>query len=208
MDTREKFINLIKNSPLEKLQPVFELVADELITAPVSEKPLKETTGSRIEKSGYILFEYNINADMAIVKGENIQLSFRGRPVEVSITDDTLVPKPYILANEKLFVIGKINGDSCTAKVIANKEFYDMFVVFNTLEEKVAAMQRFSNLSVDIQENIKNELAGRVNPIAHNTTKGLTRVTDLRFKFDMCRHTYTPQQQMDIEAMFENQRVA
>lgn len=205
MDTREKFISLIKNSPMEKLKPVFELVADELITAPVSEKPLRETTGSRIEKSGYILFEYNINADMAIVKGENIQLSFRGRPVEVSITDDTLVPKSYILANEKLFVIGKVNGDSCTAKVIANKEFYDMFMAFGTLEEKTTAMQRFSNLSVDVQENIRNELSGRLNPITHSTTKGLTRVADLRFKFDMCRHTYTPQQQMDIEAMFENQ---
>lgn len=206
MDTREKFISLIKNSPLEKLQPVFELVADELITSPVSEKPLKETIGSRIEKSGYILFEYNINADMAIIKDENIQLSFRGRPVDVSITEDTLIPKPYILANEKLFVIGKVNGDSCTAKVIANKEFYDMFVAFNTLEEKVTAMQRFSNLSVDIQENIKNELAGRTNPVVNKTTKGLTRVDDLRFKFDMCRHTYTPQQQMDIETIFEECR--
>ena len=201
MDTREKFISIIKNSPLEKLQPVFELVADELITFPVSEKPIKENVSSRIEKSGYILFEHYNDKDMVITKGENIQLDFRGRSVDVSITNDTLIPKSYILAGERLFVIGKISGESCYAKVVANKEFYDMFSAFESLEAKTDAMQRFANLASDVQVNIKNELAGRINPTVHNAKRGLTQVADLRFKFDMCRHTYTSQQQMDIEAL-------
>lgn len=208
MDTREKFIRLIKNSPVEKLQPVFELVADELITSPVSEKPIKENVSSRIEKSGYILFEHYNDIDMVITKGENIQLDFRGRSVDVSITNDTLIPKSYILAGERLFVIGKISGESCHAKVVANKEFYDMFSAFESLEAKTDAMQRFANLASDVQVNIKNELAGRINPTVHNAKRGLTQVADLRFKFDMCRHTYTSQQQMDIEALFENQKRA
>ncbi len=81
-----------------------------------------------------------------------------------------------------------------------------MFTAFTTLESKTDAMQRFSAFSADVQENIRNELSGRVNPVVHNSKKGLTQISELRFKFDMCRHTYTPQQQMDIEALFETHK--
>lgn len=208
MNTKEKFISLIKNAPVEKLQPVFDLVADELITSPISEKPIKENINSHIEKTGYILFEHYNDVDMVISKGKNIQLDFRGHPVDVSITNDTLIPKTHILAGEQLFVIGRIDDELCNAKVVANKDFYDMFSAFKSLEAKAGAMQRFSNLASDVQINIKNELAGRTNPTVHNTKRGLTQVADLRFKFDMCRHMYTPQQQMDIEALFDKQKRA
>lgn len=207
MDKREHFIRLIKTLPEERVVSVLDLVADELIQS--QSQTLEETSNASsnaiLDKSGYICFERIYENDITLSLNMALKLSYKNHPLDVKISSDTIMPQKYILAGETVYILGKINSD-CVAKAVVSKEFYNMFNFFNTIESKLTAMNKFLKLSASVQESFKAQLSGEKFATVKVSSGPPTDMDTLRFKFDMCRNTYTPQQQRDIEAIFEECR--
>lgn len=207
MDKREHFIRLIKTLPEERVISVLELVADELIQS--QSQTLENTSNisfnATLDKSGYFCFEHIYENDIALSSDMTLKLSNKNHLLEAKILSDTIMPQKYIFAGETVYILGKITSD-CVAKAVVSKEFYDMFKSFNTIESKITAMNKFLKLSASVQESFKAQLSGEKFETVKVSVGPPTDMYTLKFKFDMCRNTYTPQQQRDIEAIFEECR--
>lgn len=205
MDKREHFIRLIKTLPEERVVSVLDLVADELIQSQASAETNNRSSNVTLDKAGYIAFEQVYENDITLSANMSLRLSYKNHPLETKISSDTIMPQKYILAGETVYILGKINTE-CVAKAVVSKEFYDMFNAFDTIEKKLNAMNMFLKLSASVQESFKAQLSGEKFATAKISSTPSTDMGTLRFKFDMCRNTYTPQQQRDIEAIFEECR--
>lgn len=205
VDKREHFIRLIKTLPEERVISVLDLVADELIQSQTSGEKLSISTNVTLDRSGYIVFEHKYENDVVLSSDMTLKLSYKNHPLNIKISSDTIMPQKYILAGETVYILGKIDTDY-VAKAVVSKEFFDMFTAFDTTENKLNAMKKFLKLSASVQASFKAQLSGERFATAKAPSGPPTDMDTLRFKFDMCRNTYTPQQQRDIEAIFEECR--
>lgn len=205
MNKRDHFIRLIKALSEEKVVSVLDLVADELISSQASVEKNNRSSNVTLDKSGYIVFEHIYANDITLSSDMILKLSYKKHPLDVKISDDTIMPQKYILAGETVYILGKIDSD-CIAKAVVSKDFYDMFNSFDTTESKLTAMEKFINLSASVQKSFQAQLSGEKFATVKISSGPSTDMDTLRFKFDMCRNTYTPQQQRDIEAIFEECR--
>lgn len=204
MSKREQIINLIQTLPEEKLISTFDLVADELIENNVSKEISGKTTAT-LDKAGYIIFKQTYNDDVVFDTDSKLVLSYKKRPIEITVDKCTILPQKYAFAGEAVYIIGKVDN-TCVAKAIVPDCFYNLFSSFNTTESKLDAMKTFINLPENQQAIIKTQHAGIKHPIATTSAKPITDISTLRFMFDMCRSSYTPQQQVDIEGIFDDQK--
>lgn len=203
MDTRENFIRLIKDLPEEKMRSVFELIADEIVSDKVSDGSVKKSSSATVDKSGYILFNYKAEKDFTVKNGDVLNLDFGKRSVEVRIEEGTIIPRSFFLAGDELCVLGQITGNNCIAKAVTTKEFYEMFDSFGAFDKKLSSIKQFLVLPEKAQSEIRNQLSGIRYPLTRASTVKTKGVGFLKLKFELCRSAFTPQQQMDIESIFE-----
>ncbi len=205
MDKIEHFIKLINTLPEENVVAILDRVANELIQSQISSETNTKCTNTTLDKSGYIVFEHIYESNLVLSADMSMKLLFKNHPLEAKISSDTIMPQKYIIAGETVYIMCRINTE-CVAKAVVSKEFYDMFNAFDTVEKKLNAMNMFLNLPASVQESFKEQLFGEKFATVKNSPVPSTDTETLRLKFDMCRNTYTPQQQRDIEAMFEECR--
>lgn len=205
MDKREQFISLIKTLPEERVGPVMDLVADKLlVTEEISTAPSVKADAT-LDKSGFIIFEHVYESGITLSSDVNLSLSYKNRPVDVKITAETMIPEKYIRGGETVYIIGRIYKE-CIAMAVVSKEFYEMFVNFDSIEMKLNAMGKYLNLRESDQKRLKAQLSGEKFETVKTASYPPDDMNAFKFKFDMCRHTYTPQQQRDIEAIFDECR--
>lgn len=202
MDKRERIAKLITDISEEKATSILSLIEDEIVRSKDVEKITEENSTVTLEKSGYIVFEIPCESNVAVSSSMNLNLSYKGHPLDVKITSDVIIPKKYILEGDTMCIVGKISTD-CSVKAIVSKEFYNMFSSFENIEKKLNAMKKFIGLPINIQKSFRAQLSGSKFEIVKGLSDRQTDMDTLRFKFDMCRNTYTPQQQRDIEAIFD-----
>ncbi|MGN1168590.1 MAG: AAA family ATPase, partial [Acutalibacteraceae bacterium] len=206
MDKRESIIRLIRTLPEDKVNPVFDLVAKDLIQSQFGEGATKKVSIDTLDNDGNILLEHKVRKDATLSVGEAIKLRYEKQTLNIRITADTIMPKKYIIKGERIKIMGKISRDGFTADAIVSKEFYDMFDAFKLKPQKLYAMNRFIKLPEAIRNGIVAQLSGKRYPTVKGVSDQPTDISILRFKFDMCRDSYTPQQQMDIDAIFEESK--
>lgn len=186
MNKREHFFNLILTLPEEKM--------------------LKQSTSFKVDKSGYILLNYVVDVDMDIKPKDMLTFNYGKLSLKVNITPYTILPQNCFVAGDELRIIGFVNEDECTARAVVTKSYYDMFRSYSLSKDKLAAMKTYAELSENSQASIAAQMSGERFSIAHTAASRISGMKELRFKFDMCRDTYTPQQQMDIEGIFDESK--
>ncbi len=77
-----------------------------------------------------------------------------------------------------------------------------MFSHIDEIRTKLIKMIRFNNLPEKTKELIIEINKGEFYPVSRESKMKLD-VDDLRDRFELCRRSFTPQQQMDIEGIFE-----
>ena len=202
MDKRELVTKLITDISEEKVTSILNLIEDEFVRSKDVERITEGNSTVTLEKSGHIVFEILCKSNVAVSTSMNLNLSYRGHPLDVKIISDAIIPEKYIPEGETMYILGKIST-ACSVKAIVSKEFYTMFSSFDNVENKLNAMKKFIGLPPNIQKSFRAQLSGAKFEIVNGLSDRPTDMDTLKFKFDMCRNTYTPQQQRDIEAIFE-----
>ncbi len=106
-------------------------------------------------------------------------------------------------SREKIHVIANKRSGVYIAKIICTHAFYKMFSLIEGNAEKLSAMSRFLRLDKDVRKNIETRLGEKKYSLVDE--KNSVAVTDkdiLRLKYDMCRNTFTPSQQREIDTLF------
>lgn len=159
-----------------------------------------------IDDSNYVLIHYKTTEDITF--DENTELTFKFGKVVFPVKADfvTTFCKEFYSAGEEIAIISHIDGDKCVARMIISKEQYDLFRCFENYEDKISAIQFYNNLSKELQQSIAKQISGEKSPFTVPAKEKITDVDGLRFKYDMCRDTYTPQQQADIKGLLEESK--
>ncbi len=201
---KERFIELISELPDDKVSAVFDIIADELIPHDPTKEQLSNGRATKLEKNGYIVLEFKVEDKTILKPNDNLTCYYGPKELKIKITDETLLERNYFLKNEELRIIGFVDDKQCKPIIIVTKEYYDMFDAFASIKEKRNAIFNFHSLS----ENEKNAIITQFNngkyPRQQRIPRRLNDIDKLKFKFEMCRSAYTPQQQMDIEGMFDD----
>ena len=164
----------------------------------------EDTDWSRLEKLGKFVRRYAVSQEMTLSPGAVIPFRFRSLSVPLRVTEKTLLPQRRVAPGEELCVIGEpAEGRECLVCAAAPGAWFDRFRAFENAEEKLAAMRRYAGLPPEEQERLAVRLAGERYPIARGTGGRALRIDELLFRFQLCRDTFTPRQQRDIEALFE-----
>ncbi len=167
------------------------------------EKTLNQGMTFTVDKSGYILLTFTAEQDIDLKLNYRLTFSHEKLSLGIIISPDTFTSKIRFEAGEELRIIGFVEETACRAKAVLTKEYYDMFRSFQSPKEKLAAMRNFSNLPERIRERIAAQIRGEQFTVSHVEDCRISSLPELRFKFEMCRDTYNPQQQMDIEGIFD-----
>ncbi len=200
---KQRFIDIIQALPEDKVNTVFELISDELIAFEDEKISIKSDEQVQLDDSGLII-HYNLNKDLPLKAGHNLDFKYGEVTITVEIKTNTILSSRCFLKGESITIIARFDGNVCFAEAVLDSEFYRMFDTFKTTEEKICAVKKYYSLSEKVRESISSQMcSGNKFPTANLSDVRLTSEEDLRFKFDMCKNTYTPQQQRDIENIFE-----
>ncbi len=158
--------------------------------------------GGERARSGYMLLCFTADRDVRFENGNVIKFIRNGKTVVATIGSDAILLPAGFIRGERVHVILEAGVGKCNVKAVLDKGDYDIFSSFDTVEKKFDAFEKYCILSDKEKGEIKKYCSGTLYPIEKTATVSTTSIDDLRFKFDLCRRSYTPQQQMDIECIF------
>ncbi len=120
-------------------------------------------------------------------------------------TESTLIYTDTSPVGSYVYVISRNSGNFYNeALVICSEEFYDIFSEYDRLSAKVYKMRKFLKLSEGQQKSIIQQCKGTRYDLAEvSEACQFSDLKDLRFKYELCRNTYTPVQQKQIEMLFD-----
>lgn len=204
MGKKDKFIELLKEMPDDKVSDVFDIIADELIPHDHSKEKLRKGKATILEKSGYILLEFKVEKETVLKANDILVCSYGPKQLNVKIMDDTLLERNYFLKGEELRIIGFVDEKQCMPIVVVTKEYFNMFSGFNTIKEKRDAIFNLHSFPENERNIIISQIKGGKYSRIETTSEIIDDIDKLKFKFDMCRSVYSPQQQRDINLMFND----
>ena len=125
------------------------------------------------------------------------------KDVEIRVNSETVAQIHVCNNGQHIHVLANHVHGKPVAKIICTDEFYEMFEGVKNFKEKCAAMKRFLLLSIEQQGEIIQQLKGKHYPPAEGKKRGFFKQRDeLRLKYDLCKDTYSTQQQQEIESLF------
>lgn len=126
---------------------------------------------------------------------------------KVSINMGTILQTTSCNVNDDIYIIGHYSHRGCVAEIVCSDDFFQMFDNISDAKEKLNTMKEYLKLSAGQQSNIRQQLMGRKYGISNNDdTARFKELNQLRLKFEICRETYTHQQQRDIRNLFDECR--
>ena len=121
-------------------------------------------------------------------------------------SDSTLISSGADAVGTYVYVISRISGGNGynEALAICSEEFYDVFSEYESLTLKVYKMRKFLKLSDGQQKSVLQQCKGeRYYMDVTAEACQFISLEDLKFKFELCRDTYTAIQQKQIEMLFD-----
>ncbi len=155
-----------------------------------------------IEDAMYMSLCFTAGKNIKFATGNLIKFKYKNHTVTASIGDTTTFSPADFLRGERVYMILRMEECKCTVKVVFDKENYDIFSNFGTVEEKYEAFIRYCLLSDKDKEEIRRYISSAIYPVGKSVSGSTSSIEELKFRFNLCRGAYTPQQQMDIECIF------
>lgn len=126
---------------------------------------------------------------------------------EIHINSETILQVPSCNKGDGVYVIGPTLRGQFVAKIVSSESFFKMFNLITNISDKLKMMKKFLQLSAGQQNNIKQQLSGKKYGLASSDTAvRFKELDELKLKFEICRETYSHQQQRDIENFFDECR--
>lgn len=126
---------------------------------------------------------------------------------EIHINSETILQVPSCNKGDGVYVIGQTLRGQFVAKIVSSESFFKMFNLITNISDKLKMMKKFLQLSAGQQNNIKQQLSGKKYGLASSDTAvRFKELDELKLKFEICRETYSHQQQRDIENFFDECR--
>ncbi|MBR6761732.1 MAG: AAA family ATPase [Oscillospiraceae bacterium] len=138
----------------------------------------------------------------------SFQLQCGKKKIEIRMNSETVVHTFVGIPGQPIHVIAFCIHDKPVAKVVCTEAFYEMFDMIDHLKNKIAAMKHFLKLTVEQQKDIENQLKGKRYPLDEGAQRAcFQQKEDLYLKYEMCKNTYTQQQQREIELLFSQRAI-
>ena len=126
---------------------------------------------------------------------------------EIHIYSETILQVPSCNKGDGVYVIGRTLCGQFVAKIVSSENFFKMFDLITNISDKLKMMKKFLQLSAGQQNNIEQQLSGKKYGLASSDTAvRFKELDELKLKFEICRETYSHQQQRDIENLFDECR--
>ncbi len=133
---------------------------------------------------------------MLLSKGKLVKFDIHSRTV-TELEEESGYPFMHIIATD---MSAKKN-----AKVICTDSFYHLFDAIESLKDKCNAIEAFLELSRTQRDSIISQLnSKKYGKCSEKRVAPVKGKESLRLKYDMCKHTYTPEQQREIENLFND----
>ena len=156
------------------------------------------------EETAYLVKHGHVSKNVKSFKRiASFSLKDEDTSFDVCINSETIIQIAACDKGHEIYTIGSSVHDKFVAKIVCSYEFYKMFDSIVNIKEKYSLMKKFLELALGQQKSIVQQLSGKKYGI--NTDEDVVRfkkLDELRLKFDICRETYTHQQQRDIENLF------
>lgn len=123
--------------------------------------------------------------------------------ISILVAKDAFIQKPLYAKDEVIHLIVHSFHDEYFAKSICDTEFFELFKPIKSLRQKLNAMKAFTKLSISQQQSIHQQLNGLKYDSDNDVgTSKITSIEQLRLKYDICKNTYSHQQQREIDDLF------
>ena len=160
-------------------------------------------------KNGDFVLCFKPRTEINVKKDKTIHLNYKGFDIVAEQALFTIFEKNIFAPLENVCLIGSapIENHKFLLKAVVSKTFYEMFSSFDEDEKGDSlfnAMNTYLKLSSETQEEIMKQSKGKKYPVIKSGGMRSTDMSALKFKFDFCRATYTPQQQADIESILND----
>ncbi len=159
------------------------------------------------ENVTYCIVHGKLTSD--VIQAQNVSLftlKNKNEIFEIYIDSDTICETSSLSRGQNIYVVGHHLLNKFIADIVCSRSFYSIFDVFEEdVDEKLLMMKSFLKLNERQQKNIKQQLNGKKYGInSGDDIVYFKEVSELRTKFEICRDTYTLQQQSDIENLFDD----
>ena len=126
---------------------------------------------------------------------------------EIHINSETTLQIPSCNKGDEVYAIGHPVRGQFVAMIVSSESFFKMFDLVTNIPDKFKMMKKFLQLSAGQQNNIQQQLSGKKYGLASSETAvRFKELDELKLKFEICRETYSHQQQRDIENLFDECR--
>lgn len=153
---------------------------------------------------GISVFRHVFSEDTHIDLNTVLRFQVRGHKFESKVTMSTTVSKANYSKGEEMYLIARIANDMCRIEFILDSETYNLFASYDKLSEKAGAIHGFFDLPEEVRKEIRENSKYGIYTVTRTSQKIKGGLSQYRLKFNLCRRAYTPQQQLDIEGIFED----
>ena len=172
-----------------------------------SSKTTKPSAVARRKKNGDYVFSFRLDNAININTDKRFSFNYQGHNIFAVIKDPLVVfDKKQFTGSEEICLIGTPTDENneFRLKAIVSKSFYEMFRTFDDKEDDslVFAMNKYLSLPPESQKELKEQVCENNYPVIKSIERREPDEKELRFRFDFCRASYSPQQQSDIESIF------
>lgn len=127
------------------------------------------------------------------------------RKIRAARTAEIISPLREYKAGDSVHVIVDTHHGEGSVCAVCPEEFYELFSEISNLDKKLNAMKMFLQLTDAQQKWIADQFHGRhYDSEAPDNCPHLKGLNQLKLKYEICKKTYTPQQQKEIEMLFSN----
>lgn len=146
---------------------------------------------------------------MALVEYESspklLVINDNGNEVEFILNTHALTTVNRDWIGELVHIIGHSSGNSLVATVVCSDELFNMFSEYKMMSEKLNMINKFYKLSNGQQKNFIQQSKGKIfqDSTTDNKMTRITEIPDLKFKYELFKHTYSPLVQKEVEALFD-----
>lgn len=199
----------IRDSELEKLETEIKDFFSSLPDEDASVHPMIcRSLLEGLEDNAYIVKHGQVTKPVKSLLGSTVFTVKEGFDIsEIHIDSETTLQIPSCNKGDEVYAIGRPVRGQFVAKIVSSESFFKMFELATNIPDKVKMMKKFLQLSAGQQNNIKQQLGGKKYGLASSDTAvRFKELDELKLKFEICRETYSHQQQRDIENLFDECR--
>ena len=165
-------------------------------------KPIYIDVEGEVVLCGMLCSEQPISSDSLIKLSED----YTQKGIGVHITDSTKIclyetDRPY---SDTVYILARVANNRCAAEFICSDIFKAAVGSYGEASEKKNTLEWFASLQSELQKAILTQIQGKnYESFSDPSNVKVSGTNNLLRKYHLTKATYTPQQQADIEELFE-----